>query len=71
MFAPHSLATILTLAAAVALGPLSTDMYLPALPRMTDGLNTTVDQMQLTLSVQPSWWTARSATSRRVLMSTG
>ena len=51
MFAPHSLATILTLAAAVALGPLSTDMYLPALPRMTDGLNTTVDQMQLTLSV--------------------
>lgn len=51
MFSPHSLATILTLAAAVALGPLSTDMYLPALPRMTDDLHTSVDQMQLTLSV--------------------
>lgn len=51
MFSPQSIATILTLAAAVALGPLSTDMYLPALPRMTDDLNTSVDQMQLTLSV--------------------
>lgn len=51
MFSPQSLATIVTLAAAVALGPLSTDMYLPALPRMTDDLHTSVDQMQLTLSV--------------------
>lgn len=51
MFSPQSIATILTLAAAVALGPLSTDMYLPALPRMTGDLNTSVDQIQLTLSV--------------------
>lgn len=51
MFRPHSIATIFTLAAAVALGPLSTDMYLPALPRMTDDMNTSVDQMQLTLSI--------------------
>jgi len=39
------------LASLVALGPLSVDMYLPALPTMQVALNTTVSQMHLTLSV--------------------
>lgn len=51
MFAPASLATIIVLASVVALGPLSTDMYLPALPRLTDSLNTSIDQVQITLSI--------------------
>jgi len=51
MFVPTSLATILLLASVVALGPLSTDMYLPSLPRLTDELNASVDQVQITLSI--------------------
>jgi DHA1 family bicyclomycin/chloramphenicol resistance-like MFS transporter len=51
MFLPTSLATILVLAAIVALGPLSTDMYLPALPRLTTELNASIDQVQVTLSI--------------------
>lgn len=51
MFAATSLATILVLASVVALGPLSTDMYLPALPRLTTELNASVDQVQITLSI--------------------
>ena len=39
------------LAALVALGPMSTDMYLPALPRLTAELNTTIAATQLSLSV--------------------
>ena len=41
----------LILAALVALGPMSTDMYLPALPRLTEELNTTIAVTQLSLSV--------------------
>jgi MFS transporter, DHA1 family, multidrug resistance protein len=39
------------LAALVALGPLSIDMYLPALPAMREAFNTDAGQMQLTISV--------------------
>ncbi|WP_372599688.1 Bcr/CflA family multidrug efflux MFS transporter [Amphritea sp.] len=51
MFRPNSTAVIITLAAAVALGPLSTDMYLPSLPGLTRVFDTSVDQVQVTLSV--------------------
>ncbi|TDB02246.1 multidrug effflux MFS transporter [Halomonas marinisediminis] len=43
-------ATILILAALTALGPLATDMYLPAMPSMAEALDTGPDQVQLTLS---------------------
>ena len=43
--------TILFIAALVALGPLATDMYLPALPAIADSLHTDTTQVQLTLSV--------------------
>lgn len=51
MFKPHSTAVIITLAASIALGPLSTDMYLPSLPGLTETFNTSVDRVQITLSV--------------------
>jgi DHA1 family bicyclomycin/chloramphenicol resistance-like MFS transporter len=38
------------LAALVALGPLTIDMYLPAMPGMVDALGTTTSQVQLTIS---------------------
>ncbi|MEZ5502794.1 MAG: multidrug effflux MFS transporter [Halioglobus sp.] len=38
------------LAALVALGPLSVDMYLPAMPRMREALGTDIGHMHLTLS---------------------
>ncbi|RDB44678.1 MFS transporter [Halomonas sp. DQ26W] len=44
-------ATVVTLAALTALGPLATDMYLPALPAMAVALDTGPDQIQLTLSI--------------------
>lgn len=44
-------ATILVLAALTALGPLATDMYLPAMPSMAEALDTGPDQVQLTLSL--------------------
>jgi DHA1 family bicyclomycin/chloramphenicol resistance-like MFS transporter len=43
---PH----LLLLAAIVALGPLSVDLYLPALPSMVIDLNTSLSQVQMTLS---------------------
>lgn len=43
-------ATVATLAALTALGPLATDMYLPAMPAMAEALDTGPDQVQLTLS---------------------
>jgi len=43
-------ATVILLAALTALGPLATDMYLPAMPAMAEALNTGPDQIQLTLS---------------------
>jgi DHA1 family bicyclomycin/chloramphenicol resistance-like MFS transporter len=39
------------LASIVAIGPLSTDMYLPAQPSIKSDLNASIDQIQLTLSV--------------------
>ena len=44
-------ATVAVLAALTALGPLATDMYLPAMPEMAEALNTGPDQVQLTLSL--------------------
>ena len=40
-----------TLAGLVALGPLSIDMYLPAMPAMRDAFNSDISSMQLTISV--------------------
>ena len=51
MLRPDSLAATLLLTALVAFGPLSTDLYLPALPGMTDLFSTDVAHVQLTLSV--------------------
>ncbi|WP_339806407.1 multidrug effflux MFS transporter [uncultured Marinobacter sp.] len=51
MLALTSIWTTILLAAAVALGPLATDMYLPALPSMGQSLGATPDQIQLTLSI--------------------
>lgn len=50
MFNARSLATTLSIAAMVALGPLSTDMYLPALPGIALELLATPGEVQLTLS---------------------
>ncbi len=41
---------LILLAALVALGPLTIDMYLPALPGMVDALGTSTSQVQLTIS---------------------
>ncbi|HTN33835.1 MAG TPA: multidrug effflux MFS transporter [Marinobacter sp.] len=46
-----SIWTTILLAAAVALGPLATDMYLPALPQIGSDFSTGTDQVQLTLSI--------------------
>ncbi|MDX1634474.1 MAG: multidrug effflux MFS transporter [Marinobacter sp.] len=51
MLALTSIWTTILLAAAVALGPLAMDMYLPALPALRDSLATSTDQVQLTLSI--------------------
>ena len=51
MFNPKSLATTLALAVLVGIGPLSTDMYLPALPQMARELGVNAGQIQLTLSL--------------------
>lgn len=42
---------IFYIAALVAIGPLATDMYLPALPTLTEAFDTTASRVQLTLSV--------------------
>src|SRR5919107_1817039 len=47
---PGQARTALTLGAFVALGPLTIDMYLPALPTITDELRTTSATVQLTLT---------------------
>ena len=46
-----STATVVALASVTALGPLATDMYLPAMPAMAEALNTGPDRIQLTLSL--------------------
>ena len=50
MTAPTTALAVL-ITALVALGPLSTDFYLPALPAITAALNTDVANTQLTLSI--------------------
>lgn len=51
MLALTSIWTTILLAAAVALGPLAVDMYLPALPQIGADFNAGTDQVQLTLSL--------------------
>ncbi|KAA1172899.1 Bcr/CflA family multidrug efflux MFS transporter [Marinobacter salinexigens] len=51
MLALTSIWTTVLLAAAVALGPLATDMYLPALPQIGSEFGTGTDKVQLTLSL--------------------
>jgi MFS transporter, DHA1 family, multidrug resistance protein len=48
---PGSLLLILFVGGLVAVGPLSTDMYIPALPAIRIGFNSTVTLVQLTFSV--------------------
>lgn len=50
MLKPDTFALTALLAALTALGPLSTDMYLPSLPAMTKALGTDIPSVQLTLS---------------------
>lgn len=49
--APSSVPFTLYLAAAVALGPLSTDMYLPTFPQLAAFFSATAAEVQLTLSI--------------------
>src|SRR3954454_21214944 len=49
-FRPDTLAMTIMLALLTALGPLSTDMYLPSLPAIARELKATTAQAQLTLS---------------------
>jgi len=48
---PGSLTFVLFAGGLFAFGPLSTDMYIPALPTLAQALDTTVPAVQLTLSV--------------------
>src|SRR3712207_3074227 len=50
MLKPETLAMTVVLALLTALGPLSTDMYLPSLPGIAADLGATTAQTQLTLS---------------------
>ena len=50
MLKPDTLALTAVLALLTALGPLSTDMYLPSLPAIAAGLQATTGQAQMTLS---------------------
>ncbi|WP_230532525.1 multidrug effflux MFS transporter [Microvirga roseola] len=50
MLKPDTLALTIVLALLTALGPLSTDMYLPSLPSIAAGFGATTGQAQLTLS---------------------
>ncbi|MFG6176244.1 multidrug effflux MFS transporter [Halomonas sp. THAF12] len=51
MLRPTSAATVAVLAALTALGPLATDMYLPAMPAMAEALGASPERIQLTLSL--------------------
>ena len=51
MLAPASIYTTALIASLVALGPLSTDMYLPAFPALKAAFSADIDQVQRTLSV--------------------
>lgn len=51
MLSPYSRRFLLLITGLVALGPLSTDLYLPALPGLPAFFHTSVAQVQLTLSI--------------------
>ncbi|MDR9425357.1 MAG: multidrug effflux MFS transporter [Marinobacter sp.] len=51
MLALTSTWTTILLAAAVALGPMATDMYLPSLPQIANDFDASTSQVQLTLSI--------------------
>lgn len=51
MFDPKSLKTTAIIAGLVALGPLATDMYLPAFPQLMRDFGTSMDRVQQTLSI--------------------
>jgi MFS transporter, DHA1 family, multidrug resistance protein len=51
MLRPNTLAMTALLALMTALGPLSTDMYLPSLPAIAESLGATTSEAQLSLSV--------------------
>ena len=51
MLSPRSVLTTSVIASLVALGPLSTDMYLPAFPALMRAFSADIDEVQQTLSV--------------------
>lgn len=51
MLKPDSIATAVLLAALVAFGPITTDIYLPALPGLVKTFETDASRIQLTLSI--------------------
>jgi len=51
MMSPKSFYTTAIIAALVAIGPISTDMYLPAFPVLIKYFDTSIDQVQFTLSI--------------------
>ena len=51
MLSPQSALTTAVIASLVAMGPLATDMYLPAFPALMEAFSTDIDQVQQTLSV--------------------
>ena len=51
MLSPKSTLTTSVIAALVALGPLSTDMYLPAFPALMRAFSADIDAVQHTLSI--------------------
>lgn len=51
MLRPGSIALTVLLALLTAIGPLSTDMYLPSLPRIVADFDSSIAEVQLTLSV--------------------
>jgi len=51
MQSAHAIRTLLFIALLVALGPVATDMYLPALPTIAEAFDTNSAKVQLTLSV--------------------
>jgi len=51
MFSPKSVLTTASIASLVAIGPLATDMYLPAFPALMEAFDAEMDQVQQTLSI--------------------
>ncbi len=51
MISPKSLLATGIIASLVAIGPLSTDMYLPAFPALMQSFDADINQVQHTLSI--------------------